>query len=120
MNGRDAGIALVVGALLAVPLFANSTKEVDQALRKGALPKLDEGKVFAPTGKGLPVEREATRGPVAKANGISYHGGPVMTSAKTIYYIWYGTWTSSSTPVQILPSLASGLGGSSYFNINTT
>jgi len=51
--------------------------------------------------------------------GIQFHGGPIMSGTKTIYYIWYGNW-SGNTATTILPSLASGIGGSSYFNINTT
>lgn len=52
-------------------------------------------------------------------NGISYHGGPVMTGGVTMYYIWYGNW-SNNTATTILYDLAHGLGGSPYFNINTT
>jgi hypothetical protein len=51
--------------------------------------------------------------------GIQYHGGSVMTATKTIYVIWYGNWSGNSATT-ILPSLFSGIGGSSYFNINTT
>jgi hypothetical protein len=36
-----------------------------------------------------------------------------------VYYIWYGDW-SSNTATSILPALAANIGGSSYFNINTT
>ncbi|HKA88537.1 MAG TPA: hypothetical protein VKE22_12795, partial [Haliangiales bacterium] len=34
-------------------------------------------------------------------------------------YIWYGNW-AGNTAMSILPDLASNLGGSPYFNINTT
>src|SRR5262249_57994553 len=56
-----------------------------------------------------------------RGNGISYHGGPVMvsTSGTNVYYIWYGNW-AGNTAMSILPDLASNLGGSPYFNINTT
>jgi hypothetical protein len=36
-----------------------------------------------------------------------------------VYYIWYGNW-SGNTATTILTDLASNIGGSSYFNINTT
>src|SRR5438128_535006 len=26
------------------------------------------------------------------ANGISFHGGPVMLGTTGVYYIWYGNW----------------------------
>jgi hypothetical protein len=52
-------------------------------------------------------------------NGIFYHGGPIMTGQKHIYYIWYGNWTGN-TATSILTDLAQNMGGSSYFNINST
>jgi hypothetical protein len=52
-------------------------------------------------------------------NGISYHGGPVMLGTVNVYFIWYGNW-SGNTATTILPDLASHIGGSQYFNINTT
>jgi hypothetical protein len=55
------------------------------------------------------------------SNGIGYHGGPVMVQSTTnAYYIWYGNWPSASTTPTILENLASHIGGSPYFNINTT
>jgi hypothetical protein len=61
----------------------------------------------------------ATSAVVYASNGITYHGGSVMTgTSNTIYYIWYGTW--SSTEKTILTDLAENIGGSPYFNINTT
>jgi hypothetical protein len=51
--------------------------------------------------------------------GIQFHGGAIMSGTKTVYYIWYGNWTGN-TATTILTSLAQGIGGSSYFNINTT
>jgi hypothetical protein len=52
-------------------------------------------------------------------NGISYHGGPVILGTTHIYYIWYGNW-SGNTANSILTNLAQNIGGSPYFNINTT
>jgi len=54
----------------------------------------------------------------ARTNQIQYHGGPVMSNGVNVYYIWYGTWSSAAQ--SILTTLAQGLGGSPYFNINTT
>jgi hypothetical protein len=50
---------------------------------------------------------------------ISYHGGPVLVNGVNVYYIWYGNW-ANNTATSILPTLASHIGGSPYFNINTT
>jgi hypothetical protein len=52
-------------------------------------------------------------------SGINYHGGPVMLGTTNVYYIWYGNW-SGNNATSILTDLASTIGGSPYFNINTT
>ena len=54
----------------------------------------------------------------ATGNGINYHGGPVLLGTTNVYYIWYGTWTINDT--LILTDFATSIGGSPYFNINTT
>ena len=59
-------------------------------------------------------------GAVVQGNGITYHGGPVMRNGINIYYIWYGDWTQDSTATPIITDYASYVGGSPYFNINTT
>jgi hypothetical protein len=58
----------------------------------------------------------------AGQNGINYHGGPVMLGTTNVYFIWYGNWsgTSGTTAKTILENLATNIGGSPYFNINTT
>jgi len=55
-------------------------------------------------------------------NGISYHGGPVMVGTTThAYIVWYGNWGSLNPAAgSILTDLLSSIGGSPYFNINTT
>lgn len=91
------------------------------------------GADLAPTGKGWGEQRgqgkelatfpgnNAARpgGAGGSNNGISYRGGPVMTSDVTVYYIWYGNWTGNSAKT-ILTDFANTIGGSPYFNINTT
>lgn len=81
--------------------------------------------IYKPSGKGygiLDVEAMNTQGlsaakPAATAN-LTNHGGPVMTGTKTIYYIWYGTWDTASK--NVLNNLGQKIGGSPYFNINST
>lgn len=70
----------------------------------------DKNKDAHPTG-------EANRN--RPGNGINYHGGPVMLGTTHIYYVWYGNW-SGNTADSILNNLAFNIGGSPYFNINTT
>jgi hypothetical protein len=52
-------------------------------------------------------------------NAMQYHGGPIMLGTTGIYYIWYGNWSGNSATT-ILTDLAKSIGGSPYFNINTT
>jgi hypothetical protein len=91
---------------------------------------------LAPNGKGWGVESEVPKeagtsgSNPAASNGISYHGGPVMRSnSVNVYFIWYGNWTNGPKPsdrqvtVNLLDTLfgvTRGIGGSSYFKINTT
>jgi len=58
-------------------------------------------------------------GTAAPGNGISLHGGPVILGTTNVYYIWYGNWSGNSATT-ILTDFANTIGGSPYFNINTT
>ena len=89
-------------------------------------PQLDgEG---VPNGRGGGINVQAQKGEIndghtagghhGSGNGISYHGGPVSLGTTNVHYIWYGNWSSSDQG--ILTNLAQNLGGSPYFNINTT
>jgi len=80
---------------------------------------------IAPTGRGIGVMNKF-QNPSGQAgkpgpsnNGILYHGGPVMLGTVNVYYIWYGNWSGNSATT-ILTNLAQSIGGSPYFNINTT
>ena len=53
------------------------------------------------------------------SNGINYNGGPIITGTTNVHYIWYGNWSGNSA-TSILTNLAQSIGGSPYFNINTT
>ncbi len=80
------------------------------------------GEDLLPTGKGavtLQQIGEASAAARVRSNGITYHGGPVITGTTNVYYIWYGNW-SGNTATTILTDFASSIGGSPYFNINTT
>jgi phosphate-induced protein 1 len=86
----------------------------------------------APTGKGWGVESTTAVSPytVTLGNGISYHGGPIMSGSPVhVYFIWYGNWTNgtrssdSQVTVGLLDALfagSGGIGGSGYEKINTT
>jgi len=57
------------------------------------------------------------------SNGITYHNGPLLgvvgAAPVRAYYIWYGDW-SGNNAVTILTDLIQNIGGSPYYNINTT
>jgi len=43
-----------------------------------------------------------------------------MLGAINVYYIWYGNWNSNSGAKPLLENLAQNIGGSDYWNIQTT
>jgi hypothetical protein len=107
---------LVLSALLAIGGCATAADDSDGA----------DDTEGAPAGLSLTTDQVPTDAEVANldigpaaTNGISYHGGAIMTGTNHIYYIWYGNW-GTNTAKTILTDLAKGIGGSSYFNINTT
>jgi hypothetical protein len=92
----------------------------------------DDSHKWRPTGKGAPeiddaLEAAGVAGQAGPNNfaptgfGIKYHNGPVMTNAtgNKVYVIWYGNW-AGNTATTIIPDFLNNLGGSPYFNINTT
>jgi hypothetical protein len=72
----------------------------------------------APGGQGRPAARALRR--QLGGNGITYHNGPLITaSPHTLYYIWYGNWADNNATA-ILTNLAQAMGGSLWYNIQTT
>jgi hypothetical protein len=81
---------------------------------------------LVPTGKGwgvpgVSLEKRGTPKPPPPPtnNGITYHNGPVMLGTVNIYYIWYGDWSADDT-IDILTDEAESIGGTPWFNINTS
>src|SRR5262245_27889145 len=67
----------------------------------------------------------AQNGNVKTSSKMLYHNGPVLTGNSNVYLIWYGNWASSapgnnSGTQAIVSDLIAGLGGTPYFQINTT
>jgi hypothetical protein len=69
----------------------------------------------------IPIKGGAASQPIASYNGIQYNGGPVMNHVNgvKVYFICYGNWTNTTVPT-ILTDFINHIGGSAYFNINTT
>jgi hypothetical protein len=76
-----------------------------------------------PNGKGIGTMNKFQKGeagkPTQNNNGILFHGGPVMLGTVNVYFIWYGNWAGNSATT-ILTDLAQNIGGSPYYNINTS
>ncbi|HKB66481.1 MAG TPA: hypothetical protein VKC61_11540 [Pyrinomonadaceae bacterium] len=65
-----------------------------------------------------------TTGGTTPTSPITYHGGPLINTP-TVYVIWYGNWNQgngSDTPAgqQIVRDFINSIGGSPYFNINSS
>jgi hypothetical protein len=84
----------------------------------------DQGGDLAPTGKGWgehssDPEKRRTPPPPPVNNGINYHNGPIMLGTTHVYFIWYGNW-SGNTAESILTDEIDTIGGTPWFDINTT
>ena len=103
----------------------------------GQNPNSADQRDLAPTGKGIGTQfspgqpgnhfgaSRFSKTPASRTagNGIYYHGGPLILGTTDVYFIWYGNWPNTHAPTEattILTTLAQNIGGSSYFNINTT
>jgi hypothetical protein len=120
MTLRNLGLALAMSGIMTAAAGAQAVSR-------------DGGHDIVPTGKGgwgLPASSPApnlveNRGgrkpppPPPANNGINYHNGPVMLGTVNIYYIWYGDWGGDNT-VDILTDLAESIGGTPWYNINTS
>jgi hypothetical protein len=114
-------------ALVLLPVVVACSSEVDDVDVKpdvGDVGVLTKDAELVPTGKGAGVYNKFQQGEsgsrtsTSSSNGIYYHAGAPVMLAPTVYYIWYGNWSDSSK--SILTDLAKNLGGSPYYNINTT
>jgi hypothetical protein len=119
------GVAAITAAVLSCALVGGSLYAQDNA--KGGQDSDNSSDVKA-DGRGSEIrrpngEQKSTARSTSGSNGINYHGGPVIVGTTNIHYIWYGNWTldgTSDNPTTILTDFANSLGGSPYFNINTT
>ena len=116
---RCALISVVAASVVVFTAIANATPRETAPPERGHVISHVDMSTHGHNPSGVPG-RSAHRAPRGQtSNGISYHGGPVFTSAVNVYLIWYGNW-SGDTATTILPKLVTGLSGSPYYNINTT
>jgi hypothetical protein len=116
-----------IGHFILASLVLVGCADVDEDIDPAMLSDMQQAVVTSdvlPKG-GLVPPRHASQATDVEARarpagpGISYHGGPVMLGTVTAYYIWYGNWDNNDA-VPILTDLISNIGGSPYYNINTT
>jgi hypothetical protein len=118
LAGFAAAVAMAPLALLATATGPASADPPEMA---------DSGGITVRNGAGMSLASVRSDGasgdarakPGGSSNGINYNGGPVILGATNVYYIWYGNWSGNSGQT-ILTDFASNVGGSPYFNINTT
>jgi Phosphate-induced protein 1 conserved region len=91
----------------------------DEITNESAVEDLAPGGKGSGTINGPDVSTPEANGKAPLGNGITYHGGPVMTNPITLYYIWYGDWTGN-TATTILTDLAGSISGSPRWNTNST
>jgi hypothetical protein len=60
----------------------------------------------------LAVAAQGTR------HAIGYHGGQVVDHPITVYYLWYGNWSSNGVEIPIVEEFTRHLGGSPWWSIN--
>lgn len=61
----------------------------------------------------LAVAAQGTR------HAIGYHGGQVVDHPITVYYLWYGNWSSKGVEIPIVEEFTRHLGGSPWWSINS-
>jgi hypothetical protein len=107
-------------------LFALAVACACASLAQAGTTKDTPNSIYKPTGKGWGELDNAAMSDTARAatqkarrtSNLTYQGGPVMVAPTNLYYIWYGAWDSASQ--NVLNNLGQHIGGSPYFNINTT
>ena len=110
---RRAFIGLVAAVLVAPTCWAQSTVGPSNLASKHIMPIIN----------GFAAAAQISQSALPPgSNGIAYNGGPIMDDANgvNVYYIWYGDWSKNRLAQKVLVNLITHIGGSPYFNINTT
>jgi len=110
----------IVSLMIASSLLAACVTEIGDDSDDGTVQQAEQNELQPKHVHHVRGEARPGGGGGNKSNGINYHGGPVMVAPTTnVHYIWYGNWSGNSATT-ILTDFANNLGGSPYFNINTT
>lgn len=113
--GHDTEMPVILN-LPSLALLIMATVSIDTAPAEPI--SADPSPVLAtPFDPALPRDKTRTRS--LSEHGIRYHNGPVLTSGISVYYLWYGKWNGDAA-VPLVENVALYLGGTSYWNINST
>jgi hypothetical protein len=99
--------------------FDTRLKQGENIMKKNRLIHSVLAIAFLISAVSTPAQR-GSGGGIRTDGRMVYHNGPVMQGTTTLYVIWYGNWASDPTTTVLIPHLASALGSSAYFLINTT
>src|SRR5947207_14471889 len=89
-RGRRVALVTAVAAplLLRAPRVSAAPSELAPKRLKLVQPARSEGDARQARGE------SKVKG--APSNGITYHGGPILTDTTNVYVIWYGNWSTST------------------------
>lgn len=121
---------LLVAAVFVVGVLVCSASAQDESMNPVVIHRINErgaDRLVTPKGEiGIEATGKAlTTGSTSAATpNLTYHNGALITTP-TIYLIWYGNWNQSNgsdTPAgqQIVRDFCNGIGGSPYFQLNST
>ena len=123
MHSRSSTVWIACALMLGLASTAQAAATREKASQAS---EAAQGVQMVPTGKGygVPAQGYQLQGNNAPdANGIDYHGGPVMKAkgGQKIYILWYGDWDNQSpTGKGIIRDMIKNITGTPYYNINTT
>jgi len=111
---------MIVSLILVIA--AMTQKANARILQTHATSQTKKGKAIMPIKR--PISNSTLRGSnfaSAASVKLPYQGGPVMLGTINVYYIWYGNWSSLNPgAIPLLEKFAANIGGSPYWNIQTT
>ena len=115
MRSRRIALAVAASACAVAALLPSGT--VLASARPTTHARTHEALGIRPTLHGA----HAARVSYYRTNNIVYHQGPIITGPINVYYIWYGNWsTLNPNANSIITKFGQNVGGSPYFNINTS
>jgi hypothetical protein len=128
-NTYQSSFSITIAIIAATALFGSARGEIrssnasDADIGQGAPREISVHQPnpyagLGPQSRGL-AHSHGPGGSTSSGNGISYHGGPLILGGANVYLIWYGNWSGDSATTIVTDFLQS-IGGSPYYNINTS